>query len=303
VYSEPILRRFEQVSGIRVLPVYDVEATRTTGLVNRLVAEAGRPQADVFWSGEFAHTLALEARGLLARYESPSASDLPAEYRDPNGRWTAFAGRARVLLVNTRLLPPSRHPDSVDDILDPSYPPDRVGMAMPLFGTSATHAAALYAARGPAAARAFFARARARGIRIVDGNSVVRDMVADGRLLFGITDTDDACGAVARGAPVRVVVPDQRPGGLGTLVIPNTVALVAGAPHQVEGTALIDHLLSRDVEAALVTAGWSHVPARAPGVRTGCVDGAVIAGMRVGLPVVFAQLPAATRDLTTLFLR
>jgi len=49
VYSEPVIRAFEKRTGILVLPVYDVEASKTTGLVNRLIAERGRPQADVFW--------------------------------------------------------------------------------------------------------------------------------------------------------------------------------------------------------------------------------------------------------------
>jgi iron(III) transport system substrate-binding protein len=303
VYSELILRRFEQQTGIRVLPVYDVEATRTTGLVNRLLAEKDRPQADVFWSGEFAQTLALKARGALAPYRSASAAGIPAEYRDPDGYWTGFAGRARVLLVNTRLLPPSRYPDSLRDVINPAYPADRVGMALPLFGTTATHAAALYAAWGRTAGRRFFENVRARGVRTVDGNSVVRDMVADGRLLFGVTDTDDACGAVARGAPVRVIVPDQEPGGTGTLVIPNTVALIAGAPHPAEAAAFIDHLLSSEVEASLVAAGWSHVPLRPVGVRPGCVDGAAIRHTNVAPDAVFAQFQSAARDLRELFLR
>jgi iron(III) transport system substrate-binding protein len=303
VYSEPILRRFERQTGIRVLPVYDVEATRTTGLVNRLLAEKIRPQADVFWSGEFAQTLSLKEGGALAPYQSASAADIPAAYRDPDGYWTGFAGRARVLLVNTRLLPPSRYPDSLLDVLDPSYPADRVGMALPLFGTAATHAATLYAAWGHAAGQRFFANVRARGVRIVDGNSVVRDMVADGRLLFGVTDSDDACGAVARGAPVRVIVPDQGAGGFGALVIPNTVARVAAAPHPAEAAALIDHLLQRDVEASLVAAGWSHVPVRPPGVRPNCVDGTALLRTNVALNAVSAQRRLAARDLTEMFLR
>jgi len=55
-YAEPIIRKFAQDSKIKVLPIYDVEAAKTTGLVNRLVAEKARPKADVFWNGEFAQT-------------------------------------------------------------------------------------------------------------------------------------------------------------------------------------------------------------------------------------------------------
>ena len=74
VYSEPVFRDFEKETGIHVLPVYDVEATKTTGLVNRLIAEKARPQADVFWSGEFSQTIVLKNESVLAPYQSPSAA-------------------------------------------------------------------------------------------------------------------------------------------------------------------------------------------------------------------------------------
>ncbi len=44
VYSEPVFRDFENTTGIKVLAVYDVEATKTTGLVNRLIAEKNYPK-------------------------------------------------------------------------------------------------------------------------------------------------------------------------------------------------------------------------------------------------------------------
>lgn len=42
VFSEPILQAFESETGIRVEAVYDVEASKTIGLVNRLIAEKDR---------------------------------------------------------------------------------------------------------------------------------------------------------------------------------------------------------------------------------------------------------------------
>ena len=77
VFSEPILKLYEKRTGIRVLPVYDVEAAKTTGLVNRLITEKDHPQADVFWNGEFVQTLLLQTDGLLAPYQSPNSADIP----------------------------------------------------------------------------------------------------------------------------------------------------------------------------------------------------------------------------------
>ena len=321
VYSEPILKRFEEKTGIRVLPVYDVEATKTTGLVNRLIAEKDRPQADLFWNGEFAQTLLLKDKGVLAPYRPPTAKDLPAQYVDPDGYWTGLAGRARVLLVNTDRISPSESPRSLDDLLLPRWPGAQIGIAYPMFGTAATHAAALYAAWGPERARDWHARLKSRGVRVVDGNSVVRDLVAGGQLMMGLTDTDDACGALKKGAPVALVFLDQDEKGLGTLVIPGTVALIAGGPHPPEAKALLDFLASKEVEQMLAASGWSQIPLRAVSEQPVCAAPAggtdvpkeqrgnaaalpgQVKGMAVGLAETYRLLEDAKRDLSDLFIR
>jgi iron(III) transport system substrate-binding protein len=303
VYAEPVLKAFAERTGIRVQPVFDVEATKTTGLANRLIAEKNHPRADVWWSGEFAQTMRLKAEGVLAPYDSPAAADIPAAYRDPGFYWTGVAGRARVLLVNTELLTPEQYPRSLQDLLDERLPGAQIGIAYPLFGTTATHAAALYAAWGREAARDYFARLQARGVRVVDGNSVVRDMVAQGQLACGLTDTDDACGAVEKGAPVEILFPDQQEGGLGTLVIPGTVALVADAPHPEQGRALIDYLVSAEVERELVASGWCQVPLRSTVAPPACPPGPAPRGMAVGLEAIWQQTEAASADLREIFVR
>jgi iron(III) transport system substrate-binding protein len=296
VYAEPVLREFESRQGVKVKAVYDVEGAKTTGLVNRLLAEKGRPQADVFWNGEFAQTILLKDKGALAAYRSGAARAIPDAVKDPEGYWTGFGGRARVILVNTRLLDPSRYPRSLQDFLSPAWPAPQLGLAYPVFGTTATQAAALYAAWGPDKAREFFTRLKARGVKVVAGNSVVRDLVAQGQLQAGLTDTDDAWGARRRGAPVAVVYPDQEPGGLGTLIIPNTVALIAGAPHPEAGEKFIDYLLSPGVTEKLTAAGWFAMD---PGPVTGQTGRP--RAMQVDLREVCRFLPQALSELRQIF--
>ena len=97
VFSEPILREYERRTGVKVNAVYDTEETKSTGLANRLLAEKGRPQADVFWSNEPVRTLVLKSREVLAPYRSPSAEGIPSVLVDPNGYWTGFSARMRVI--------------------------------------------------------------------------------------------------------------------------------------------------------------------------------------------------------------
>ena len=101
VFSEPVLREYERRSGVTVNAVYDTEETKSTGLANRLLAEKARPQADVFWSNEPVRTLVLKSRDVLAPYTSPSAQGIPAALVDPDGYWTGFSARIRVIAYNT----------------------------------------------------------------------------------------------------------------------------------------------------------------------------------------------------------
>jgi iron(III) transport system substrate-binding protein len=280
-----------------------VEASKTTGLVNRLIAEKDRPQADVFWSGEFAQTILLKEKGALASYVSASAMDIPSPYRDPRGFWTGYAARARVLIVNTGLVSLSNYPKSIFDLLSSRWPAEKIGIAYPIFGTTATHAAALYAFLGAKEGKAFFENLRKRGLRVADGNAMVRDLVVSGQLMFGLTDTDDACGAKKKGSPVAIVFPDQGEKALGTLIIPNTVAWVANGPCPKEAKKLIDFLLSKEVEKQLVESGWCHIPSRQLGIQPDCLDASNVKAMEVNLEDVYKQLELAKRELTQVFIR
>ncbi len=303
VYSEPVLKDFEAASGIKVLAVYDVEAAKTTGLANRLAAEKDHPLADVFWNGEFAQTLQLKEEGILQAYFSPARQGIPAQYLDPDGFWAGTGGRARVFLINTRRLSPERYPTALDDLLNPDLPGNQIGMANPLFGTTATQAAALYAVFGPEKARQFYQALKERGVSMLDGNSVVRDLVVCGQLSVGLTDTDDACGAIEKGASVAMVVPDQGEGGMGTLVVPNTVAMIAQAPHPQEARQLIDYLLSRETETRLVKAGWFQISLRSPEVQPDCLGESTIKPMRVTFEDLFVQMATSQKDLEEIFIR
>src|SRR5512138_1256348 len=100
-FAELIFKAYEAKTGVKVLPLYDTEETKTAGLTARLVAEKGRPKADVFWSSDTSRAVALVDQGLTAAYTPASAAAIPARYKGKDGRWTGFGARIRVLLYNT----------------------------------------------------------------------------------------------------------------------------------------------------------------------------------------------------------
>jgi len=263
VFSEPVFRAFETESGLRIRAVYDTEETKSTGVLNRLIAEARNPQADVFWSGDPVRPFLLVKRGLVKPYVSPAASGLPAGLRAADGTWTGFAARARVLLVNKNKVPAGEMPRSIRDLANPRWR-GQTTIANPLFGTTTMHVAALFSAWGEEEAKGFLGDLKENGVRIASSNGEVKRLVVAGEVAFGLTDTDDANEALKEGAPVEVVYPDQD--GMGTLVMPTTVVLIRGGPHSEEGKRLIDYLLGAEVERQMAESA-AHMPLRA-GVPT-----------------------------------
>jgi len=258
VFAEPVFRAFEERSGIHVRAVFDTEETKSTGVVNRLIAEAGQPQADAFWSGDPVRPFLLIQRGLVVPYPSPEAAAIPAAFKAADGMWTGTAARARVLLVNRDRVAAGTEPRSIRDLADPRWK-GRAAIANPLFGTTTMHVAALFASWGDADATAFLRALKANGVRIASSNGEVKRLVVAGEVSFGVTDTDDAHEAVAGGAHVEVVYPDAD--GAGTLVMPTSVVVLKGGPNPATAHALVDYLLSADAERRMAENG-AHMPLR-----------------------------------------
>ena len=262
VFARPLAERFERETGITVKLVPDTEETKSTGLLNRLIAEKDRPVADVFYSGDPMRAGVLKLKGVSQPYTSPSAADLPKQFSDPDGHWTGFSSRARVIIYNRNLIPSGQEPKSVHDLNDPKYK-GKACIANPLFGTTSMHAAALFAALGTDKAKQFFEDFAANGGKILSSNGEVRRRVANGEFALGLTDTDDYNVARQEGKPVGAVYPDQD--GMGTVLVPNTLVLIKGAPHEENGKRFIDFMLKPEIAQALAESEAAQMPLR-PGI-------------------------------------
>ncbi|MCD6384860.1 extracellular solute-binding protein [Candidatus Sumerlaeota bacterium] len=301
IYSEQVLREFEKATGINVKSAYDTEATKTTGLVMRLIAERNNPQADVFWTNEVVSAIVLKNKDILAPYISPNARDIPPEYKDPEGYWTGFGARARIIIYNTRLVKSANAPQSIFELTEAKWK-GQVAVAKPLFGTTASHFSALYFYLGREKATKFFNALKKNEVKVVDGNAVVKDMVAMGKLKLGLTDTDDALMAIRQGKPVRIIFPDRE--GMGTFFLPNSVSLIKGCRHPVEGKRLIDYLLSPEVEQQLVEMGAVQFPLH-PGLKqsAGLPPLQEIRQMKVSYQDVASKMEEVARYIQNEFLR
>lgn len=254
-YAEELLAEFSATTGIPVAVQGDTEANKSVSLVTALLREQAQPRADVFWNNEPLGTIRLAAAGVLADYTSPAAASFPSWTRAEN--WQAFAARARIILVHRRV-PDSQRPKRVADLAEPTWR-GRAAMAKPLFGTTATHMVCLYTTWGPDQAGSLFRRL-AEHVTILPGNRDVAEAVAAGRFDAGLTDTDDAITLIRKGAPVDILYPDQEEGGLGTLFLPNMLALIRSGPNPEGGKKLIDFLLRPETERRLAEGPSAQLP-------------------------------------------
>ncbi len=256
VFSEPLLKDFEKETGIRVHAIYDTEESKSTGVMNRLIAEKANPQADVYWANEPIRAEILRQKGILAPYASPQAEGIPDAFRDREHYWTGFSARIRVLIVQKGL---KTKPDSILAYADPKYKGSAV-IANPLFGTTTSHIAALFTFWGEQKTKAFMKAMKANHTALATSNGESADFVASGSYGFALVDSDDAVSRLKAGKPVEIVYPDQGDKGTGVFVVPNAVMLIRKAPHPENAKKLIDYLLGKESEKKLAFADCAQIP-------------------------------------------
>jgi iron(III) transport system substrate-binding protein len=254
IYADSILRDFERQTGISVAVRYDTEATKSLGLVELLLQEKAHPRCDVFWNNELLGTLQLADEGLLLPYRGSGYGRIPAAFKDADGRWAGFAARLRLWIVNTNRLAPTA--EAIQQASSGDL--DRMVIAKPLYGTTRTQYTVLWKLWGRDKLLAWDRDRRARHLREVDGNSMVKDLVSAGVCDLGWSDTDDFYEAHDEGKPVAML-PVRLENGK-TICIPNTVSIIRGTPHLAEAQKLADFLLSEKCEMALAAAKSRQIP-------------------------------------------
>jgi len=113
----PLAAAFRAKYGIEVQYLRMDSAAVVLKILNEY--RAGRAAADVFTTSLGIESLI--ASKAIRKFESVSAAELPANYKDPEGYWAA--NRLYVLgpAMNTRLVKPEDFPKTFDDLLDPKY--------------------------------------------------------------------------------------------------------------------------------------------------------------------------------------
>jgi len=277
IFAEDVLNDFTRQTGIRVQTRFDTEATKSLGLINLIVQESASPRCDVFWNNELLGMVELQQQGLLEAYRGSGWNRIPERFRDAEGFWVGFAARLRVTIFNVHQVAVSE--ETFHTLL--SLEPARAAMAKPLFGTTLTHYTVLWHLWGGERLKSWHRDLRLRGLRELDGNAAVKDIVARGTCDAGLTDTDDVFVALDDGLhvemlPVRIFVdegtsadattpaepsqPSQPSQPHYTVCIPNTVGIIKGTQKLTAAQRLVDFLASAETELALAKSKARQIP-------------------------------------------
>lgn len=267
--------------GLAISVVTDTEATKNMSIMQRLFAERAKPAADVWWSSEVMSSVFLEREKVLMPWRPTcEKTDFSTGWPAPlfGTTWYGVAQRARVIVFNTNRVKEADAPQTLESLCDPKWK-GRIAIAQPQFGTTRTHIISLCSQHGAEAVRAWLTRLKKNEPRLYAGNSAVVQALSQGEADVGLTDTDDVWAGQVNQWPVAhhfeaAIDVAKQPGDAGFVasletlpscgptVIPNTVGVVAGAPHAENAMLLANFLVSAEAERVMAVSDSRNVPIR-----------------------------------------
>jgi iron(III) transport system substrate-binding protein len=215
-------------------------------VVDKVRAWGGKPDVDIFLgAGAPAHEV-LRAEGLIVPYKPKGWDDIPAEWhgmktKDKDGTWTVFAPWIVTNLYNEKVLktlklPP---PKTWHDLLNPIYRGNVVHTLPYASGTMHEAVEILLQSFGEEEGWKYLRLLAAQLALFSTGSTHTTQLVSRGEVPIGIAQPQmNAMAARKDGFPVRDLLPEK------TILVPEAVALLKGAPNEAVGKIFLDWLFS-----------------------------------------------------------
>jgi iron(III) transport system substrate-binding protein len=216
--------------------------------LDKVRAWGGKPDADIFLgAGAPAHEV-LKKEGLIVPYRPKNWDKVPAEWhgmkvKDNGDLWTCFAPWIVTNLYNEKVLKRLRlpPPKTWQDLLNPIYRGNVVHTLPYASGTMHETVEILMQAFGEEEAWKYLRLLAAQLARFSTGSTDTTQLVSRGEVPIGIAQPQmNAMAARKDGFPVRDLLPEK------TILVPEAVALLKGAPNEKIGKIFLDWLYSDD---------------------------------------------------------
>lgn len=245
----PLIEAFEKKAGIKVNTVFVKE-----GLAERVAAEGARSPADVLMEVDIGNLVDLVNRGVAQPVKSAVLeAAVPANLRDPEGRWFALSMRARVVYASRSL---GLKAISYEDLAKPEYK-GKICIRSGQHSYNTALIAAVIAHYGTEKADAWLRGVKANLARKASGGDreVARDILG-GICEIGVGNSyyvglmrSGAGGPDQKkwGDAIDVLLPTLA--GAGTHVNVSGAALAKNAPHRASAVKLLEWLASDEAQA------------------------------------------------------
>ena len=239
----PAVDMYEQQANRDV----QVRFAETADLAATLVEEGDASPADVFFAQEPGAIAAVAEAGLLAKLPQDILDRVPAQYRDPEGRWVGVTGRARVIAYNRDAVSESELPPSPFGLTDPRWK-DRVGWS-PATSSMQEYVTALRAKFGDDRTKQWLEEMVDNGAVAFPDNVTIRDAIAKGEIDVGLINHYYVAQAISEEGPDYPVAVYFPPGGLGSLMLLTSVGVLESSDRKPEAFAFVRSLLSPKSQA------------------------------------------------------
>ncbi len=237
-----IAEEFEKASGIKV------NFVRMSGgeILGRIRAEKENPQASVWYGGSADSFIAAQVEDLLQPYVSPTAADIPDQFKDKDGYWTGIYQGYLGFICDQRFFDDEKLelPTSWDDLLKPEFK-DQIMVANP--GSSSTGyllLSTLAQMRGEEDALAYMKALDGQIRQYTKSGEAPAKSTALGECAIGITFLHNGIRMMKEGfSNISLSIPEE-----GTSYELGSVAMIKGAREEEAARIFIDWCLTPECQ-------------------------------------------------------
>ena len=223
---------------------------------DKVRAWGGKPDADIFLgAGAPAHEV-LRKEGLIVAYKPKDWDKIPAEWHGmkvKDNYWTCFAPWIVTNLYNEKVLKNLRlePPKTWKDLINPIYRGNIVYTLPYASGTMHETVEIILQTMGEKEGWAYLRLLAAQLARFSTGSTDTTHITSRGEIPIGVAQPQmNAMVARRDGYPVRDLLPDK------TILVPEAVALLKGAPNEKVGKIFLDWLFSMEGQKYVLEGGY-----------------------------------------------
>jgi iron(III) transport system substrate-binding protein len=235
---KPLLEEFTQKSGIKV----NVKYGKDSQLVTQLTEEK-QAAADAILVSDATLLDDLARKGKLQTFSAAAISKVPADAKAKDSSWVGLSRRARVLLVNTKMLKPEQYPKSMFELTDKKWAGKvaSTGLTQSAF---VAQIAGMKVLKGEKIVTEWLSGLKSNKTAWFEDHTQVRKAVGKGEFPVGVINHYYGHLEKAEGSPVEIVYADQGEKDMGALYNYSSIGLIKDAKNAANVNKLTEFLLT-----------------------------------------------------------